>query len=130
MSGGWTGQERILNGTAQAVLSSKTNQVFSFPFSISNGGAMEGLRIDIKTASVTVTNDIVFTLQHLVNGTWTTVKSDNTLVTAGTLVTIKLHENVPADYALLPLTDQARVVITTGVDDVATVSSIRVYQEL
>lgn len=130
MSGGWTGKEQLLKGASQAVIASQTQQVVSNEFRLHHGGATNALRVDITTSSVTVTNDIIVYLQHKVNGTWTDVKSDNTLATSGTLVTIKMHENVAADYALLPLTDTARIVVTTGVSDVVTVDSIKVYQEL
>ena len=125
MSRNWISKEVVLNGTNQAVAASQTDQVVSEVFRV---GDPRYIVVDVTAASVTVTNAITVKLQDSDGSDVWHVKGTqgSASITGNGTVTIKLMIENADDQAQLPLRPLIRVGVTTGVDDAATITKVRV----
>lgn len=129
---GWTGSEVKLAQQDQVIGASVTAQAITDEFRLSCGGATKGLRVDITATTVTVAVGITVKLQHSSkSGVWEDMGAPKTAtISAAGEFSILFHEGVAADAAYMPFKVRCRAVITTGAGDAATITSVRVLQEL
>lgn len=123
MANSWVADDFKLN--AVSALLNPSAEVVSKEFSITAGGAVNGMRIDIVVDTVNVAGAI-FRLQHKSSddGGWTTVKSTAAVSAAGE-VSILIHEQV--DSASMPLKHLGRIIADGGAGDLV-LGRIRVIQ--
>lgn len=106
-------------------------EVISRPSAVTAGGSTS-IRLDVVASSVTVGGGITVALQTRAGGTWTTVASSNASksITANGVTTLSLLANRAADQADLPLGEQVRVILTTGVGSSIQIDNIEILQAL
>ena len=124
---GYTIKDRLINTTAIAVGASETDTVLTSEFKISHEDSM-ALLVRLDTSAVTVTNAITAKLQSSFNGGTTWVDSNTVSITGNDSYQIEInaYQGTP-DVILWTL---ARVVITSGVSDAATVDNVYVTTRL
>lgn len=133
MNGGYESRKVLASGAPQTVGASATDQPISAEFKISAAGSCR-IRIDLIASALTVGAGVTAKLQHatFVNAdgtaTWTDTKTAS-LTTTG-LATITVLVEVAGDQGFCPLRPNGRVVLTTGAGSSATISDIRVMQEV
>jgi hypothetical protein len=98
-------------------------------FGVSGQGS-RSLRLNLKAESVTAGAGITVALQQLIAGTYVALASTNASVaiTATGVVSIRLDVAKSADQVDMPLSNQLRVVITTGAGSAVTISEIDLLQ--
>jgi hypothetical protein len=98
-------------------------------FGVSGQGS-RSLRVNLKAESVTAGAGISVSLQHLIAGTYVALASSNASVaiTADGVYSIRLDVAKAADQVDMPLSNQLRVVITTGVGSAVTISVLDLLQ--
>lgn len=122
---GWSPKDiKNSNSTLSASLSAA--QVGN-SFSISAGGASKALLVAIKCSGTAGT--ITFQLQHSLGVDWVNVTGKTATGIDGWAY-IKLHSDVTADAALMPLLDVGRIVVTTDGSGAGTIQEMKVLQEL
>lgn len=105
---------------------SVTNQVLTRTFRITPYMART-FRATIYVAAATSTNEILAKLQTRISADlpWVDAKTVEITTTASpALFQITLLAEVTADQTHLPLAPDAQIVITTGADDTATITSV------
>lgn len=123
----WLQQDITLNPT-QVVGASATNSPVSKEYRVTFSGSIYHV-IAAKFSSVTVGTGITAKLQTSPDGGTTWVDSKTVAVTTNGYAYIKLAINIAGDQTYLPLLNVARIVLTTGAGDTATVDAIYSYQE-
>lgn len=125
---GWSSKEVTLN-PGQVVGASQTNKPISVEgWPLTAGGAVQGLVIKIKVSAVTVAAAITAKLQTAIGPDY--VDSKTVSITGNGSFYIKLLAEAAGDQTYLPLLNKGQVVLTTGVGDTATITSVEVLQEL
>lgn len=124
----YTVANKVKDGASVTVGASATNSVVSGTngregFAI-QAPFMTAICIDLVCSAVTAATGITAKLQvrHVNTQTW--ADSKTAAITANGTTSIRLLPTVAADQAFLPLKSEARVVITTGAGDTATVDAI------
>lgn len=115
----WVQQDVTLNA-GQVVGASATNTPISKEYRVTSWGALRQ-QIAVKASAVTLAVAITAKLQTSIDGGTTWVDSKTVAVTANGVFYIKLLETVAGDQTYLPLLNTARVVLTTGAGDTATI---------
>ena len=112
--------------SSQSILASQTDKAISFEFNIVADPCL--LRVDVTFSSLTVASDMIIKVQDYNGSTWRDVKINDTLVTSVSPITYSLTLSpwVDTGAGVLPMRDRARVTITTGVGDTATITDVRV----
>lgn len=111
-----------------AIGATVTDSAISEPFPITADGALHML-IGIKLSAITDTTGLTAKLQTSIDGgtTWQDSKTAALEATGWTFIRLMVEDADDQQY--LPLGVTGRVVITTGADDAATVSAVRVVQD-
>ena len=128
MANGWSPKGNLKKNGLPAVGASETNLAISEIFTLSAGGAVEGLVVKITASGVTLATAITAKLQTAIDQEW--VDSKTVSITTNGNFYIKLLGNAAADQTFLPLLASGRIVITTGAGDAVTVDTIKILQEL
>lgn len=113
-------QQDVTLGSGQVVGASQSNIPISKEYRITSWGSLRQ-QIAVKASAVTVAAGITAKLQTSIDGGTTWVDSKTVAVSANGVFYIKLLETVAGDQTYLPLLNTARVVLTTGAGDTATV---------
>lgn len=124
----WLSKNILPDTGATAVSASTTAGVVSKEFPITAKGALN-MVIAVTATSATVTTAISAILQTKVSGIDAWVSAKSVSITADGNFYIKLQTTVSGDQTHLPLGDVGRVVVTTGADDVVTISKVVHVQE-
>lgn len=113
-------QQDVTVASSQVVGASTTNQPISKEYRVTSWGALRHV-VAIKCSAVTVAAAITAKLQTSVDGGTTWVDSKTVAVTTNGVFYIKLLSDLAGDQTYLPLLNTARVVLTTGAGDTATI---------
>lgn len=128
MPNGWSALD-VTKNPGLPISGIVTNQAISREFSLSAGGAVEGLVLKIKAAAVTVVGSITAKLQTAIGSDY--VDSKTVTISGNGDFYIKLQANVAGDQAFLPLLNKGQVVVTTtNAGDSLTISEIDLLQNL
>lgn len=126
---GYTVEDMLLPSGAVTLGASETDTAVTKVFKLS-GEDSKFLLIRLDTSSVTVTNAVTANLQHSWDGgtTWEDLGSGSQVSIAGNASYQIEHDYAASNTSLAwPL---ARVVVTTGVGDAATVDAVYVSRRL
>jgi hypothetical protein len=119
---GWSASDY---GIPQAVAASQTDKPISKEFPITAGGASRAFVVKLKVSAATVAAAITVKLQTAIGADWVDSKTGTVLAGAG-----NTYIKILADNTYMPLLNKGRVVLTTGIGDSATVTSVEILQEL
>lgn len=114
---------------APAVLGASITAQELAVFGVSGQGS-RSLRVNLKAESVTAGAGITVSLQHLIAGTYVPLASSNAsvAVTGNGVFSIRLDVAKSGDQVDMPLSNQVRVVITTGAGSAVTISQLDLLQ--
>jgi post-segregation antitoxin (ccd killing protein) len=128
MSNGWSSWDYKLTEDSIIVPEESDDLVVSKEISLSAGGASRALVVKLAVSDVTVTTAISAMLQTAEGDQWEDSKSVS--ITQDGNFYIKLLATNADDQEYLPLLNKARVIITSGTDDLVTIDKIAILQEL
>jgi hypothetical protein len=121
MASGYTSRNVLLNGTAQAVAASATEQVVSEVFLISADDA-DAFRADLVVTGHSGTVDAVLEFTHSNDGPW--ISGKEVSVTGNGTAAIIYNPNVAGDQEYMPLPPLCRISITTAAASGATIEAV------
>jgi hypothetical protein len=124
---GWAAKQVLAGASPIVIPASQTNILVGKEYPITAGGSLNHV-VKLVASGVTLTNAITAKLQSAIGNDW--VDSKTVSISADGNFYIKLQSNASADQTHLPLLNKGRLVITTGVGDLVTISSVEVLQEL
>jgi hypothetical protein len=127
MNNGWAPKNVVLSGLVP-LGASQSNAPVSNVFSLSAGGAIDGLVIALSCSGVTAGAGITAKLQSGLNGTF--YDSKTVAITGNGVFFITLLGNKAADQTYLPLLAAGQVVVTTGAGSAVSVDMVQVLQPL
>lgn len=132
MSDGYKTKNYIKRGQSVVVGASETDTIVTDPWSVSSQDSLYTL-IKLKCTTVTVAAAITAKLQHSWDGgtTWEAVGNRaQVTVTADGVFLISVISTDTSDAAQLPLWPLARLTLTTGAGDAATVTEVWVSRRV
>jgi len=131
MAGIWKRNDEVFGGASVSLGASETNTVVSKHFLLTPEAALSALRVDIVASSVTASAGITAKVQQRVADSWVDVTGLSVAITTAGTVTILMNgrDSTAGVFAVLPLSNTARVVVSTGAGDAVSIDNVFVTME-
>jgi hypothetical protein len=128
MAGLWLRDDKLAKKSSIEVGAS-ASEVVTEEFKLTPGAANNAMRVDVVASSVTASTGITAKLQQKVAGTYSDVATVSVTGNGTFSILLNGRDTGASYFSLLPLSNLARVLLTTGAGDTATIDNVYVTME-